>query len=92
MDHYGVFSWVLEMDSYEPFFDYDKDGTATEMERLRWNDTQMGGKIFFDWKEFDHPQLGKVEIGEFVSKSYNSTYRSYINVMCTSHLFVRQES
>jgi len=81
-DHYGVFSWVPEMGSYQPFCDYDDDGTATQVERLRWNDTEMGGKIFVDWKPFDHPQLGKVEIGGFISKIYNPEYGSYTNMMC----------
>ncbi len=30
---------------------------------LAYNDTLLGGKGFAAWKEFDHPKLGKVEIG-----------------------------
>ncbi len=30
---------------------------------LRWNDEVLGGEGFVDWKTFDHPQLGPVEIG-----------------------------
>ena len=30
---------------------------------LRWNDRELGGKGFVDWYPFDHPQLGKVELG-----------------------------
>ena len=82
-DHYGVFSWVPEMGSYTPFCDYDSNGTASQLERLKWNDTEMGGKIFADWKEYDHPQLGKVEIGGFISKLYNPKFKSYTSVMCT---------
>lgn len=82
-DHCGVFSWVPEMGSLAPFCDYDNDGSASEMERLRWNDTEMGGRIFVDWKPFDHPQLGEVEIGGFVSKLYDPKYESYTNVMCS---------
>jgi hypothetical protein len=80
-DHYGVPSWVPEMGSYAPFCDYDGDGSATEMERLRWNDTEMDGKLFVDWKPFDHPQLGEVEIGGWVSKVYDADRGSYTNVM-----------
>lgn len=81
-DHYGVFSWVPEMGSFNPFCDYDKNGRVTEIERLRWNDEEMGGKIFVDWKPYDHPQLGKVEIGGFVRKLYDPKYKTYTNLMC----------
>ncbi len=30
---------------------------------LKWNDENLDGKGFIDWYEFDHPQLGKVELG-----------------------------
>ncbi|MFO7942295.1 MAG: M14 family metallopeptidase [Bacillota bacterium] len=30
---------------------------------LRWNDTVLDSEGFVDWKPFDHPQLGRVEIG-----------------------------
>ena len=43
----------------------------------------MDGKIFVDWKPFDHPQLGQVEIGGFVSKLYDPDRGSYTSVMCT---------
>jgi len=81
-DHYGVFSWVPEMGSLAPFCDYDKNGTVTPAEQLKWNDTEMGGKIFVDWKPYDHPQLGRIEIGGFISKIYNPSFKSYINLMC----------
>ncbi|KPJ89523.1 MAG: hypothetical protein AMS18_12380 [Gemmatimonas sp. SG8_17] len=82
-DHYGVFSWVPEMGSYAPFADYDDDGDASEIERLRWNDTEMDGRIFVDWTPYDHPQLGQVEIGGFVGKLYDPDRGSYTSVMCT---------
>ena len=81
-DHYGVFSWVPEMGSYNVFCDYDSNGTASQLERLKWNDTEMNGKIFVDWQSYDHPQLGKVEIGGFVSKTYNPKSKTYLNMMC----------
>jgi murein tripeptide amidase MpaA len=34
-----------------------------ELKLLRWNDTTLDGKGFVPWHTFDHPQLGKVEIG-----------------------------
>ncbi|NNM04517.1 MAG: hypothetical protein HKO65_05390, partial [Gemmatimonadetes bacterium] len=82
-DHYGVPSWVPEMGSYAPFCDYDEDGNASEMERLRWNDTEMDGKIFVDWKPFNHPQLGEVEIGGWVGKVFDESRGTYTNTMTT---------
>ncbi len=43
--------------------DYDGDGSIGEQERLRWNAEELGGEGFADWKPYDHPQLGPVEIG-----------------------------
>ncbi|MFC1565260.1 M14 family metallopeptidase, partial [candidate division KSB1 bacterium] len=81
-DHLGVFSWVPEMGSYAPFCDYDDDGNASQLERLRWNDEELNSRIFVDWKPFIHPQLGQVEIGGFISKIYNDKYKTYNNMMC----------
>jgi hypothetical protein len=30
---------------------------------MQWNDAALDGKGFVDWHEFEHPQLGTVEIG-----------------------------
>lgn len=50
-----------------------KAQTANEIEAdglqlLKWNDTQLQGKLFVDWSSFDHPQLGEVEIGGWIPK------------------------
>ena len=34
-----------------------------ERKLLRWNDGELHGSAFVPWHRFDHPQLGKVEIG-----------------------------
>jgi hypothetical protein len=34
-----------------------------ELKLLKWNDEALGGKGFVAWHAFDHPQLGRVEIG-----------------------------
>ena len=81
-DHYGVYSYVPEMGSLAPFCDYDDDNRASQEEMLRWNDEELDGKIFMDWESYDHPQLGRVEIGGFVSKIYDPKYKSYTNLMC----------
>jgi len=50
--------------------DYDGDGRVTELESLRWNDEELGGKYFTNWHAFRHPALGDVEIGGFNPKFF----------------------
>ncbi|QWT54706.1 hypothetical protein KP626_06245 [Christensenella sp. MSJ-20] len=33
------------------------------LKMVKWSDENLGGKGFVDWAPYDHPQLGKVEIG-----------------------------
>lgn len=34
-----------------------------DLKLLKWSDEKLGGKGHIDWKPFQHPQLGEVEIG-----------------------------
>ena len=43
----------------------------------------MDGKLFVDWAPFDHPQLGELEIGGFVSKVLDEERGTYTNAMTT---------
>jgi len=64
---YGVIGWVPE--HWGGFGkDYDGDKRVSERERLRWNDEELGGSGFTPWKEYNHPQLGKLEIGGWKRK------------------------
>lgn len=64
---YGVIGFVPEF--WGGFGkDYDGDGRVSEAERLRWNDEELGGQGFVNWAPFDHPQLGRVEIGGWKTK------------------------
>ena len=40
--------------------------SADDVAWLKYSDNSCNGAGFVPWKEFDHPQLGKVEIGGFV--------------------------
>ena len=60
---YGIFAFA---DEHWAQPDYNKDGEISDLERLRWSDEEMGGAAFVDWHAFDHPTLGRVEIGGFV--------------------------
>ncbi len=43
-----------------------KKGESDDARWLAYSDETLAGKGFVDWTPFDHPQLGKVEIGGFV--------------------------
>lgn len=77
----GIFAWIFEVGIYpgvtDIFPSYGK-----EIERLRWSDENMDGRLFADWQPFDHPQLGMVEIGGFLGKIKDPEYGTYTNVMC----------
>ncbi|MCC6194229.1 MAG: carboxypeptidase, partial [Burkholderiales bacterium] len=71
-EHLGIFSWVVEIWSpmreagitdYK-YIDWFRDHSPEEdLAILRWSDTALAGLAHVPWKPFDHPQLGKVEIG-----------------------------
>ena len=64
---YGVVGFVPEF--WGGFGkDYDKSGSVSETERLRWNDEELKGAGFVAWTPFAHPQLGRVEIGGWKSR------------------------
>jgi len=71
-EHQGCFSWVVEIWSpmreagitdYK-YIDWFRDHPpADDLKMIRWSDAKLGGLAHADWRPFDHPQLGKVEIG-----------------------------
>jgi hypothetical protein len=66
----GIVGWVPEfVPGPEAWVkDYDDDGGISEAESHRFNDEELGGRYFSPWKPFDHPQLGRVEIGGWHTK------------------------
>lgn len=50
----------------QPATEARKVGDTDDAKWLKYSDEQRGGEGFIDWKPFDHPQLGPVEIGGFV--------------------------
>jgi murein tripeptide amidase MpaA len=71
-DHMGVFTWTVELWSpmrqagikdYK-FIDWFREHPLEDdLKLMKWNDDVLGGKGYVDWYAFDHPQLGKVELG-----------------------------
>ena len=68
-DH-GVIGWVPEFvpGPEEWVTDYDGDGEVSEAESHRFNDEELDGRYFSDWTPYDHPELGRVEIGGWHTK------------------------
>lgn len=61
--YYGAIWYGDELWSGGRVKDYDGDGKITDLEGLRWNDEELGGRYFTKWHAYKHPQLGDVEIG-----------------------------
>lgn len=71
-EHLGVFGWTTEFwDVIAHVTDhrapteiwYTGPSVADELAVLRWADQRYPGRYYVDWRPFDHPQLGAVEIG-----------------------------
>lgn len=67
---FGALWYGDELWSAGKVVDYNGDGVFSPLEVLRWNDEALGGKGFKEWKKFDHPQLGEVEIGGYNPKFF----------------------
>lgn len=71
-DHLGCFAWTVEIWSPQreagigeyAFIDwYREHPIEDDLKLLKWNDEVLGGGAFVDWYPFEHPQLGRIEIG-----------------------------
>ncbi|MDT8999399.1 M14 family metallopeptidase [Paucibacter sp. APW11] len=71
-EHLGALFWVVELWSpnkeagiagYKWIDWYREHPVADDLKLLKWSDEQCGGQAHVDWRPFQHPQLGVVEIG-----------------------------
>jgi murein tripeptide amidase MpaA len=71
-DHLGMFSWVVEiwspmreagLERYQYVDWYRDHPIEDDLKLFRWSEQKLGGAAHIDWKPFDHPELGRVEIG-----------------------------
>lgn len=71
-EHLGVFAWTVEFWSpmqqagikkYKYIDWFREHPIEDDLKLLKWSDTKLKGRSYVDWYEFDHPQLGKVELG-----------------------------
>ena len=75
-DHLGVYSWTTEfwnalsaagLDDAHPLEWYRTHSLDEELQLLAWVDENVPGG-YVDWYEFEHPQLGRVELGGWHSE------------------------
>jgi murein tripeptide amidase MpaA len=72
-ENYGAFAYTMELwcpwdkaglDFKGNWLGFWRDRTEEdELALIAWSDKDLGGDGFADWVEFEHPQLGKIELG-----------------------------
>ncbi len=71
-DHLGMFSWTVEIWSpmrqaglkdYKYIDWFREHPLEDDLKLIKWNDDVLGGKAYINWYPYEHPQLGKVELG-----------------------------
>ena len=74
---YGIFAYTIEFWSLarnagievEDFIEiFRRPSEEQQLKMLAWNDRELDGEGFVPWTGFDHPQLGRVEIGGWKTK------------------------
>ncbi|MGI6643469.1 MAG: M14 family metallopeptidase [Bacillota bacterium] len=56
---------IGRLDTYKTLMDWSED---EQVLMQKWNDENLGGEGFINWRPFNHPQLGAVEIGGWKHK------------------------
>ena len=64
----------------------EQTGDPGELARLAFSDSQLEGKGFVNWKPYNHPTLGEVEIGGFVPYSGNTPPYPMVDSLLNLHL------
>jgi murein tripeptide amidase MpaA len=78
-EHLGALFWVVELWSpnreagitENKWIEWYRDHSVEDdLKLLKWSDEQCGGNAHVDWRAFQHPQLGAVEIGGWDKMNY----------------------
>ena len=80
--NFGIYTWIIEywaphqmagveIDNFARWF-FDHPG-EDDLKMVRWGDGVLGDAGFVDWYEYEHPDLGPVEIGgwDLIRTLYN---------------------
>jgi murein tripeptide amidase MpaA len=71
-EHRGIFSWTVEfwspqkqagIEKYKFIDWYREHPIEDDLKMLKWNDDVLKGRGYVKWYPYNHPQLGKVELG-----------------------------
>ena len=71
-EHLGALFWTVEIwapareagvEGYHYIEWYREHAAEDDLKLLAWSDRELGGEGYVDWYPFDHPQLGRVELG-----------------------------
>ncbi len=94
-DHFGWFGFTVELwdapteagvnkEDYRQWF--RNHPVEDDLKLIKWNDEKLGGKGFINWQEFEHPQLGTVEIGGWDYKAvWHNAPAEYLPQLCEKH-------
>ena len=78
-EHLGALFWVVELWSpnkeagisdYKWIDWYREHAPEDDLKLLQWSDAHCEGQAHVDWKPFQHPQLGAVELGGWDKMNY----------------------
>ena len=78
-EHLGALFWTVELwapnreagiTGYKWIDWYREHPVEDDLKLLKWSDEHCGGQAHVDWKPFQHPQLGAVEIGGWDKMNY----------------------
>lgn len=91
-DNFGWLGFTIELWDAPTAAGVKKEGyiewsrrhpVADDLKLLQWNDEKLAGKGFINWEPFEHPQLGKVEIGGWDKKMvWHNAPPEYLPELC----------
>jgi murein tripeptide amidase MpaA len=71
-DHFGIYSWTVEiwspiakagLKNYKYIDWFREHPVEDDVKVFKWMNKNLKDKGYVEWYEYDHPQLGKVELG-----------------------------
>ncbi|NEQ38709.1 MAG: carboxypeptidase [Okeania sp. SIO3I5] len=91
-DNFGWFGFIIELWDAPTAAGVKKEDyikwlrrhpVSDDLKLMQWNDEKLGGKGFTEWQPFEHPQLGKVEIGGWNHKEvWQNAPVEYLPKLC----------